>query len=584
MALTSNQKIRLEAQRQYWIKREEQQREANLLAEKSTEAEIERIYNDMYVWADNQINAFYGKYADAEGITLAEAKRRVSKADIEKYEKLAEQYVKDKDFSDKANAEMRLYNATMKINRLELLKAEIGLGQCDGFNRLDALTEKTLTDRAVAEYYRQAGILGQQMTEADVLKSAKNIVNADFYNATFSDRIWAHADNLKDELAQQLNSGFIAGIGSRGMAQRIKEKFDVSLSDAQRLVVTELRRVQTEVARDSYEQNGFDRYEYVAVNRNACPICREIDGDIFYVRDMEAGLNAPPLHPRCHCTTAPYIDEAEHEAWLRYLESGGTSAEWDAMPDAERQSLVDRVRFSAPAEPPADTNIFTFTPAKTIAEAEEYAQTFTDTSQFGALGVSYKGISVDVANKVNEVIGRFYHTYDVGKFGGIKAPTGNSREGKLIEGATAGYSPIRNSFYLNRKSLKDLKTANAQARAEKEAIQSYLLHPEKYDLSKASKEARIVFEQAHVSGRGTVPDTVDDVMHHELGHVLESKLKQDKDKYNYLMSRRDEYGSKVSGYACVNDGEYIAESFASYMKGEQAADPELIEAFKEMER
>ena len=35
--------------------------------------------------------------------------------------------MKDKEFSDKANAEMRLYNLTMKVNRLELLKAQIGL-------------------------------------------------------------------------------------------------------------------------------------------------------------------------------------------------------------------------------------------------------------------------------------------------------------------------------------------------------------------------------------------------------------------------------------------------------------------------
>ena len=73
------------------------------------------------------IDSFYAKYAEKEGITLAQAKQRVSRLDIEEYQRKAAKYVKDRDFSDQANAEMRLYNLTMKINRLEMLKANIGM-------------------------------------------------------------------------------------------------------------------------------------------------------------------------------------------------------------------------------------------------------------------------------------------------------------------------------------------------------------------------------------------------------------------------------------------------------------------------
>ena len=77
--------------------------------------------------AQKEIDAFYGRYADKEQITLAEAKRRVSKLDIAAYQRKAKRYVADKDFSKQANEEMRLYNLTMKVNRLEMLKANIGL-------------------------------------------------------------------------------------------------------------------------------------------------------------------------------------------------------------------------------------------------------------------------------------------------------------------------------------------------------------------------------------------------------------------------------------------------------------------------
>ena len=39
-------------------------------------------------------------------------------------------------FSDEANEEMRLYNLTMKVNRLELLKARLGLEMVNGFDEM----------------------------------------------------------------------------------------------------------------------------------------------------------------------------------------------------------------------------------------------------------------------------------------------------------------------------------------------------------------------------------------------------------------------------------------------------------------
>lgn len=329
--------MRLMANAEYWRDREAKQRETYIRTEDEELAEINRIYNDMYRWAEREINAFYGKYASAEGIDITEAKKRVSKLDIAEYERLAKEYVKDKDFSDRANAEMRLYNATMKINRLELLKAMIGLKLVDGTNDIDKHWEKIATDRATQEIIRQSGILGKTLTDTEVVKTAKQIVNANFYNANFSERIWSHMDNLRSNLAIELQKGFIAGIGSRQMATNLRKQFDVSVRDANRLARTELRRIQTDVAKDNYERNGFDEYEFMAVNSRACPICRELDGQIFKVKDMKPGENAPPIHPNCHCTTAPHVDSGEYNAWLNYLERGGTSEDWANMSPTERQ-------------------------------------------------------------------------------------------------------------------------------------------------------------------------------------------------------------------------------------------------------
>ena len=345
---TTQQIWRQQNNRLYWEKREKKQRELYMIEEAQQQKELERIYNEMYRWAETEINSFYGKYANAEGIDITEAKKRISQTDIEEYERLAKQYVKDKNFSARANAEMRLYNATMKINRLEMLKARIGLHLVDGINDIDQYYEKVITDRTREEIERQAGILGETVSVADTTKRANNIVNASFFNATYSERIWSHQDRLRSMISIELQRGLIAGIGSREMAQRIKKEFDVSMSDAHRLMVTELRRVQTDVAMDSYKASGIEKYVYMAVNPRACPICREIDGEVYNVADAEPAKNAPPMHPRCHCTTAPYVDEDDYNSWLNYLNQGGSTSDWNKMSLAERQKYANPVVQSTP--------------------------------------------------------------------------------------------------------------------------------------------------------------------------------------------------------------------------------------------
>ena len=326
--MTYAQLRRLQRNSEYWRQRERTQRAAYLRIEDKEIAEINRIYDDMFYWAEREINEFYGKYADKEGIDITEAKKRVGKIDIERYEALAKQYVEDRDFSKDANNAMRIYNSTMRINRLELLKAQIGLHVVAGIDEIDKHYENIATDLAYQELQRQAGILGDTLTDTKTAKTARQIVNATFYNATFSERIWSHQDRLRSALSIELQRGLIAGVGSREMANNLRKQFDVSRYDAERLTRTELRRVQTDVARDSYKENGIEQYEFMAVNPAACPICKALDGNKYYVRDMVAGENAPPIHPNCHCTTAPYIPDDDYEEWLTFLENGGTTEEY----------------------------------------------------------------------------------------------------------------------------------------------------------------------------------------------------------------------------------------------------------------
>ena len=74
---------------EYWRDREEEQRRKNITDEKEYSKEINRIYQEMMDGIQKEIESFYAKYASKEGITLAEAKKRVKQVDIRAYERKA---------------------------------------------------------------------------------------------------------------------------------------------------------------------------------------------------------------------------------------------------------------------------------------------------------------------------------------------------------------------------------------------------------------------------------------------------------------------------------------------------------------
>ena len=268
---------------EYWKERETRQRKNDIKNEREYRRHIEEIYQNMIDEIEKEINGFYGKYARKEGITITEAKKRAAKADIEAFGRKAKRYVKDKDFSKQANEEMRLYNMTMKVNRLELLKAQIGLEMVAGFDELEKYYKQVMTDQVIEEFERQAGILGK--TVSDRMKAADAIVNSSFHNATFSDRIWMYQDMLKNELNSLLQTGLIQGQNPRRLATHLQKRFGVSQSNTERLMITELARVQTEAQKQSFERNGFEEYTFLALG-NACSKSKKLDEKHFKVKDM----------------------------------------------------------------------------------------------------------------------------------------------------------------------------------------------------------------------------------------------------------------------------------------------------------
>ena len=111
-------KLRALQNRQYNAEREAMDAWAkrDLDIEKLTE----QVFQSAMQHITDEVDAFYLRYANRNGVSIKEARKRADNMDVTDYFQKAYEAVRDKDFSDEAEEWLRVYNLKMSTSRLEL--------------------------------------------------------------------------------------------------------------------------------------------------------------------------------------------------------------------------------------------------------------------------------------------------------------------------------------------------------------------------------------------------------------------------------------------------------------------------------
>ncbi|WP_081225158.1 minor capsid protein [Staphylococcus xylosus] len=292
--------------KKYW--RERAERIMAIEAKKDDEVieEVRKITSSTMSHLANEIYSFYAKYANAEGITVDEAKKKIQKTDIREFEDRVAQYVKNKDFSEKANAELRQYNTKMYVSRERMLLQQLSVIMANGTALTEVELEKYLTESVDREVERQSGILGQSVRIKP--NHVRAIVNADFYGQEWSERLWGNMDETRKQVLKTVQNSLLRGRHPNEFVPELKKKMGVSTSDAKRLLITETSRVQSEAQKLHYQatMDGDSEIEFVAkLDHKTSDECRHHNGNRVKVKNIIVGVNVPPLHAHCRSTTIP---------------------------------------------------------------------------------------------------------------------------------------------------------------------------------------------------------------------------------------------------------------------------------------
>lgn len=281
---------------------------------KSTIRESHRLHNRAMRNIQRELDAFYRRYADSEGISNDKARQLLSKAEQKDWSMtLAEfrQKAIDGGFENQLNQEY--YKS--RISRLRRLQTQIDMELMELSNNSEGLLREHLIDAADTTYWRSISEIQKGSSlNTEFARFNRNmvdeLVNKPFKGKHFSERVWGNSrSKLAKELTNTISDGIMRGDSIQDMTRRTMRRFDVTKNRATTLVQTETANICEQASQKSYRDTGVEEYEWLAtLETNMCERCNKLHGKVFRVRaSRTAGRNLPPDHPNCRCTTAPVI-------------------------------------------------------------------------------------------------------------------------------------------------------------------------------------------------------------------------------------------------------------------------------------
>lgn len=304
--------------KEYWIARALQREREAYLRGVGLTAKMFKEYERAAQAIRREIGDFYSRYAGKHGLTYDQAVRLLTRKEFQEWKATLGEYVtriaSEPDPRVKAllTAQLDALSTNSRISRLEALLGQIDLKLNDLFETGVAQMKAEFGDAFQEGYYKK--IYDIQSRVGFIHEFAKldesvveNVLSYPWSGAMFSDRLWQNKQALLFHVRAIITQSVMQGKSVAAMSKELSGKMGQSYKAAERLIRTETTHFHSEADKAAYNAAGVDEYEYVAtLDSRTCEVCAGLDGKHFKVKDAQAGVNYPPMHPNDRCTTVEY--------------------------------------------------------------------------------------------------------------------------------------------------------------------------------------------------------------------------------------------------------------------------------------
>lgn len=307
--------------KEYWEGRFVELQRSQLKRADSFAHELEDLHQRMQKEIDDDITVWHKKVATANGISMADAKKLMSRKDRKEFQWTLEEYeqhAKADLLSGVTSANVMNASANWHLSYLDGMKLQLEHHVDKLYKNIDSKTRNHFKESLNENYLNtafelQKGIgIGEKMEVPYDERKLENILRTPWASdgKNFSSRIWRDRTQLVNNLQKNLSESVIRGDSDTDMIQALSKDEKKAEFNTRRLVETESAFFDSESERQCCEDFGIEKYRFLAVlDMKTSDICQELDNKVFLEKDRQVGVNAPPMHPFCRSTTAPVIDE-----------------------------------------------------------------------------------------------------------------------------------------------------------------------------------------------------------------------------------------------------------------------------------
>lgn len=307
---------------EYWKKRNELMFLQGEKGALDTARDLERNYRQAITNIEDQINAFYGKYARTSNLDMSEVRKLLNRSELKSFKEYLSDikaYAKEHKLDKNYTNELNKLSYKLRVSRLEELKTKMQFEVEKLTKQVQDKVENTLLKTYEEGYYRtifnvqQFFQISSSFTELN-LQAIRKAIGTPYMLQNYSDVLWKNKENLKYLLDTAVPQGIILGQNPNKVAQIASKKLTSNYKAAVRLIRTEYNLILNDGASKGYLEAGIDKYELLAtLDDRTSEICQDLDGKVFNISQKEVGINYPPFHPNCRTTTIPYFEPDEFD-------------------------------------------------------------------------------------------------------------------------------------------------------------------------------------------------------------------------------------------------------------------------------
>ena len=332
---------------QYWDK-------TSLLRDKQvwqSENQAEKeIIDDFIIFLEQvkrEVGDLYAEYSVEGLLNYAEVNRMVNAGQLAVYRRMIEQVMNEtQQIQDEyyrlelerlhSTREMTILDS--KVNLIEVYLLVLLMKNTQTVSKSLSGAYESTYNHTIYDTYRKMGVAFsfEKLTKSIVMDR----VVSDWSGDTFVDAIKAKRHTLIRDVKRTITTGIRRNQAYKKVVLELNNlvKGGKGYKGIHKVLRQETTRVLAESKAQSYEEAGITQYRYLAtLDDRTTDICQRKDGNIYDFKDMQVGVNFPPLHFGCRSSITAYFPEDDMSEKKRTARSPVTGTNYKVPADISYQ-------------------------------------------------------------------------------------------------------------------------------------------------------------------------------------------------------------------------------------------------------